>query len=129
MQHSYPSNYLVVVVGDVYVYKKDKYKFDPPFLSFKPEDIFIGTPKVSELTEFSGAANNDSDFEGNTLLLQCENKEYVYISGFEIFKFKTDDKIIDYISLMGNKMIPYAHIVREKYTNFLYHRYKFIEND
>ena len=34
------------------------------------------------MTEFSGA-DNTSDFEGNTLLLQCENNEYVYISGLE----------------------------------------------
>ena len=30
---------------------------------------------------------------------------------------------------MGNKMIPFAIILGEKYTYFLYHRYKFIEND
>ena len=30
---------------------------------------------------------------------------------------------------MGNNMISYAFIVGEKYTYFLYHRYKFIEND
>ena len=66
------------------------------------------------MTEFSGAADNSSDFDGNTLLLQCENNEYLYISGLEVFKFKTDDKIIDYISLMGNNMIPYAIIIGEK---------------
>ena len=81
------------------------------------------------MTEFSGAADNSSDFDGNTLLHQCENSEYVYISELEIFKFKTDDKIIDYISLMGNNMIPYVIILGEKYTYCLYHRYKLIEND
>ena len=30
---------------------------------------------------------------------------------------------------MGNNMIPYAIMVGERYTYFLYHRYKFIEND
>ena len=30
---------------------------------------------------------------------------------------------------MGNNMIPYAIMVGEKYTYFMYHRYKFIEND
>ena len=80
------------------------------------------------MTEFSGA-NNDSRFDGNTLLIECENNEYVYISGLEITKFKIDDKIIDYISLIGNNMIPYAIIIGERYTYFLYHRYKFIEND
>ena len=30
---------------------------------------------------------------------------------------------------MGNNVIPYANMVGEKYTYFLYNRYKFIEND
>ena len=80
------------------------------------------------MTEFSGA-NNSHDYDGNTLLLEFEDNEYVYISGLEIFKFKTDDKIIDYTSLMGNNMIPYAIMVGERYTYFLCHQYKFIEND
>ena len=36
---------------------------------------------------------------------------------------------MDYISLMGNNMIPYAIMIGERYTYFLYDRYKFIEND
>ena len=81
------------------------------------------------MIEFSGATDNSSDIDGNTLLLQCENNEYVYISGLEVFKFKTDDKIIDYISLMGNNMIPYAFIIGEKYKYFIYNRYKIIESN
>ena len=80
------------------------------------------------MTQFSGAIDS-SGFDRNTLLLECENNENVYISGLEVFKFKTDDKIIEYISLMGNSMVPYAFIIGEKKTYFLYHRYKFIEND
>ena len=30
---------------------------------------------------------------------------------------------------MGNNMVPYAFIIGENNTYFLYHRYKFIEND
>ena len=80
------------------------------------------------MTEIS-EAEDKVKVDGNTLLLQCENNEYVFISGLEIFKFKTDDKIIDYISLMGNNMIPYTFAVRENYTYFLSPPYKFIEND
>ena len=36
------------------------------------------------MTEVSGAGDK-FDFDGNTPLLDCENIEYVYISGFEIF--------------------------------------------
>ena len=80
------------------------------------------------MTEFSGAVDKDG-FDGNTLLLECEDKENVYNSGFEIGKFKVDDKIIDYISLMGSNMCPYAIMVGETYTYFIAHHYKFIEND
>ena len=55
--------------------------------------------------------------------------ENVYISGLEITEFRTDDKILDYISLMGNNMIPYAIMLGEKYTYFLYHCCKLIEKD
>ena len=58
------------------------------------------------MTKFSGA-DDSSGFDVNTILLQCEDNEYLYISGFEIFKFKSDDEIIDYISLMGKCMCPY----------------------
>ena len=73
------------------------------------------------MTEFSGSAHNSSEFDGNTLLVECKNNEYVYISGLEINKFNIDDKIIDYISLMGNIMIPHAIMIGEKHTYFLYH--------
>ena len=58
--------------------------------------VFIVKSKVCPMTELSGAVDK-FDFDGNSLLLECENNEYVYISGLEIFKFKTDDKVIDYI--------------------------------
>ena len=127
MQKNYRNRYLVVIDGGVYVYKYENCKFDQRFLSFQPKHISIGISKVCAKREFSGAADNSSDFYGNTLLLHCENDEYVYISGLEIFKFKTHDKIIDYISLMGNNMVPYAIIFGEKYTYLLCNRYKFIE--
>ena len=66
IQHNYGSKYLVLVDGDVFVYKYEKNEFDKPFLFFKPKHIFIGKSKVCDMTEFSGAANNGSDFEGNT---------------------------------------------------------------
>ena len=132
MQYNYRNRFLVildVIDADVYVYIYEKYKFYKLFLYLKPKHIFIGKSKVCEMTEFSGAADNSSDFDGNTLLLHCENKGYVYVSGFEIFKLKTDGKFIDYISLMGNNMILYAIIIGEKYTYFIYTPYKIIENN
>ena len=130
MHYNYENKYLVVIIDSiVYVYKNKICKFDPPLFVFQTKNVFIGKSKFCSMTEFSGAANNESRFDGNTLLLECEDNEYIYISGLEITKFKIDDKIIDYISLMGNNMIPYAIMIGERYTYFLYHRYKFTEND
>ena len=131
MQYNYRSKYLVVINENTYVsvYNYDKYKFDPPILSFQAKNFSIGKSKVCEMTEISGAADSSSGFDGNTLLLQCEDHEYVYISGLEDSKFKTDDKIIDYVSHLGNNMTPYAIIIGEKYTYLFYNRYKFIESD
>ena len=64
------------------------------------------------MTEFSGALNN-SNSDGNTILQECEDSKDVYISGLEIFEFTTDDKFLDYISLMGNNMTPYTFAVEE----------------
>ena len=77
MLYIYRSVYSVIIDGDVYVYNYEKFKFDKPFLSCQSKHIFIGKTKVCEMTDFSGAADNSSDFDGNTLLLQCENNEYV----------------------------------------------------
>ena len=130
MQHKYRNRYLVVIDGDVYVYKNEKCNFDPPFLSFQAKkSFFIGKSKICEMTEFSEAANNSSDSGGNTILLEVEDRKYVFISGLEITEFGTSDNVIDCISLMGNNMVPYAIILGEKFTSFLYHRYKFIENN
>ena len=96
--------------------------------SFLDQKIFISESNVSKMTEFSGADDNP-DCDGNTILLECEANESVFISGFENFKFKSDDKIMEYISFRGNNMCPYAIIIGEKHTFFRGNHYKFIEND
>ena len=80
IQYNYRSNYLVVIDGDVYVYKYEKYNFDQPIHSFQPKHNFIGKSEVCPMAQFS-EANDSSGFDGNTLLLECENNEYVSISG------------------------------------------------
>ena len=127
-QYIYRNKYLDVVDSDVNVYKYDGCKFDKPFLSFQAKNIFIGKSKVFPMTEFSEAEDKE-EYNYNTLLLECEHNEYVNISGLEVLKFKTGDKIIDYISLIGNNMIPYTFAVGEKFTYFLSSHCKFIEND
>ena len=67
--------------ANVYVYKYEKYKFDPPFLSVQAKNFFIVISKVCPMTEFSGAADKIVSFFRNTLLLECEDNEYVHNSG------------------------------------------------
>ena len=116
-----------------------KRKFDQLFLPFPAKKKFVGKSRVCQMTEISGAADNLSDFDNNTILLEREESEYVYICGLEILEFKTDDKIIDYISLfMGNNKTAYTFAfgetyiffyILEKYIIFLSTAYKYIEND
>ena len=80
------------------------------------------------MTEFSGALNN-SNFDGNTISPDSENSKHVYISGLQIFEFRTSDKSIDYISLMANNMTAYVFAVGSRCTYFRSTHYKFIEND
>ena len=58
----------------MYVFKNDKYNIDPQFLSFQAKSIFIDKSKVCPLTELSGAGDK-IDFDGNTLLPECEQNE------------------------------------------------------
>ena len=104
IQNSYQNKHLVVVNGDVYVYRYENVNLLNQFYLFKQKMLLLVKKKVCTITEFSGA-EDEEEFNGNTLLLKCEDKEYVYISGLEIFNFKTDDKVIVYISLMGKNMI------------------------
>ena len=85
--------------------------------------FFFAKSRPCQLVE-----GDEIDFDGNTFLLECENNEYVYFSGCEILKFKTDDKIIDYISLMGNNMCLYTIAIGEKFTYFISNPYKLFEN-
>ena len=71
MHYNYENKYLVVIIDSiVYVYKYKICKFDSPLFSFQAKKIFNGKSKVCPMFEFSGAANNSSRFDGNTLLLK-----------------------------------------------------------
>ena len=80
------------------------------------------------MTEMSGACDS-SDFHGDTILVGSDDNEFIFISGFEFINFSTEDKIIDFISLIGYNLIPTAMAVGEKYTYFISDHYKFIENN
>ena len=82
------------------------------------------------MSEISGVWGS-SNFEGNTILVGSVHfgyNKYVFFSVFQINKLSTVDKIIDFITLMGNNMNPCATAVGEKYTYFLSDHYNIIQN-
>ena len=79
------------------------------------------------MTELSGP-NDNPDFDDNSFLVENNENEYFFNSGFEMIKFAREDKFIDFMSNMGNNMIPYPTTVREKNQYFLPDYYKYIEN-
>ena len=130
LQYTYQSNHLVVINENTYVsaYKNEKNKFDQPFLSFQARNVSIDKSKFCDMTKLSGALEI-YNFDGKTILLEREDIKYIYISGLEIFEFRTHDKIPSYISLMGNNMIPYTFAFGKKYAYFISTHYKFFGND
>ena len=62
------------------------------------------------MTGMSADCDNPDSDDSNTLLVEINEREYLFISGVEIIKFATEDKIIDYIPNMCKNMIPYAKI-------------------
>lgn len=103
--------YKVIIVRDeVNIYKKksedeDGYE-DKVFKTYKPKKIFIGkSPK-------------NKKFDGNSILIQLTKNSYTYI-GSEIYSFKTDSEIIDYISPVGNNDVPYPYCIDSNGYHYL----------
>ena len=59
------------------------------------------------MTEMSGVSGN-FDFDGSTVLVENNNKTYLFVSGFEFFKIATKDRIMDFMCYIGNNLIPYS---------------------
>ena len=60
----------------------------------------------------------DSDYHGNSILIRISKKSYIFI-GNVITRFKTDDKILDYMSPVGNNDVPYPIAFSSKYVYFM----------
>ena len=54
------------------------------------------------MTEFSGATV-DPDFKSITISVEVAEKEFYFYTGGIIYKFVTEDQIIDLISIVGKK--------------------------
>ena len=73
---------------------------------YEPEEIFIGKSCKNVMTKHSGAYGNI--YDGNSILLRIGSDKYVHI-GIEVYEFVTDEKIIKYVSSVGNNCVPYPY--------------------
>ena len=97
-----------------------------------PIETFIGISQLCDMTEFSGAKDKEV-FDGNTILLEIgkENNKhkFVYIGGDMVCSFLTCDRIYEYISNMGNNLIPYSVAMGWDNYYLLAPNFKFIKKD
>ena len=75
------------------------------FRKYKPRHIYIGNGK--EAIE-----------QGNSILLKMSNGEYIFI-GHEMYKFKMNDTIVKYFSLVGANDVPNPIILGKRFVYFL----------
>ena len=125
-------------------YRSETWQFKESLLTSKPNTrSFVENP-IRRMTEMSGVREN-LDFDVNNLLLDVTNpecnsldvtkpecnslerndKDYVFNSGFEFFKFATEDRIVEFTTNMCNSMIRYF-TADGKNTYFLFVFYEFI---
>ena len=55
---------------------------------------------------------------GNSILVKITNNKYIHI-GCEIYKFETNDEIVDYISPVGNADVSYPVAFGENNVYFM----------
>ena len=118
-----PFKVLINEYVSIYKYKGYNEKADKRIYSKKPiiilkniENIFIGKSHKNEMTKNSGGYG--SDFDGNSILINVKNNEYIYI-GSEIFRFYSFSDIIDYKSPVGNNDVPYPYAIDKENNYYL----------
>ena len=91
-----------------------------PSHTFQPIKIFIGKSPRDEITKYDKAYG--PKFDGNTILLQIDNNEYVFI-GSEINSYNTLGEITEFFSPVGSNDVPYPYAIDDGGNIYL-----FIEN-
>jgi len=79
-------------------------------------ELHLGESEFNDLTYFSGAYGDK--FKGNSILVLIEENEdsykYMYI-GAKIYNFITQEKIMEFVSSVGNNSITYAYAESENW--------------
>lgn len=71
-------------------------------------EIFIGHSDYNKMTSFSNGFGQN--YDGNTILLNIENNRYKFIGKY-IFTFESINKIIAFVSPIGNNCVPYPYAI------------------
>ena len=85
---------------------------------YKAKEVFIGKSPLITMTKYSGGYGKY--FDGNTILLELKNNNFIYIQD-DIQKIKINDKIKEYYSFVGNNDVPYPMAIGEKNVYFFYY--------
>ena len=83
---------------------------------YNVKKVFIGKSLKNEMTLFSKGYGKK--FDGNTVLLELPGNKYVYI-GCNIYEFTGKDKILSYMSPVGNNNVPYPFAIGEENVYFM----------
>ena len=106
---NYGRPYKVIInsnkISSVSVYKNDTNEL---LFDKKVNTIFIGKSPLNKMTKFSGG--HGKNFDGNSFLLELDNFTYQHI-GRDIFTFNSYNKIIEYVSPVGNNDVPYPYAI------------------
>jgi hypothetical protein len=89
----------------------------PSFILLNPKKTFVGESHFDDITENSGM--HGSYFDGNSILVNAESNNYVYI-GSEIYKFTSIVPIIEYKSPVGRNDIPYPYATDKNGNIYLF---------
>ena len=97
-----------------------------------PMETFLGKSESCMMTAESGAFNKQV-LDCNTILLKVgeenDKHRYVYIGGDMVCSFLTNDRLYEYISNMGNNLIPYSIAIGWENIYFLTPYFKFVKKE
>ena len=94
-------------------------------LTYTPQTYFIGKSPKNNMTLYSGCFG--AKFYGNSFLLHLNDNKYIHI-GANIYSFKAKNKIIDYVSPVGNNDVPYPYAIDENNRIYLMIQDVILEN-
>lgn len=67
---------------------------------------------------WTGFDSSPDQIHGNSVLIKISNNKYVSV-GHDIYSFETDEKILDYVSPIGNNDVPYPVAFGENNVYFM----------